>query len=554
MKKAFSNTYVMAAIWALLLYLPNLYALYWSTITGGNFSGSIVNIHDHNVYLSSVRDGMNGEVWIGQLLFTTETDLPQPLHFVHASLFYRLIGWLFGLTNLPINLFYLVVGLLLAFIAFNAYSRLFTECLESHGQVKIATTFLFVFPGLLWINQILQEFPNAESYVPNNVLFAELWGNPSMNPITHNSYMPHFVAANIIVTLLFCSFLHVIRDNRTSYLLMSVYALIVAYLLPSLGILWLAIVSTVLVYLILVGRMSVSDVIPVILSFIPSGLMSIWSYSLAFRSDFWAKYIYANVIVNGTIDLPLLILHIGVFTPLIVWGSFKLLIFYDNKHLGHVIATIWLFWLFVLALASFPGSPRFMDGIYLPISILVTYIISNMHNVPNSVRKWLYTITTLLVIPGTLITYIYPWYGHLYLHFSDKRINLRSDDIWPIRLSITEMDALHWIKDNVGMNDVVVAGPIFSSFVPGFSGAKVYLGHIGRTIDFSQKLSAVQGINIVNRLPSIESDGSVWFVNTSHEIVSTPQKIYINDGSAHCAGADFDLGDVSILEYTNCKS
>ena len=553
MKKVFSNTYVMAAVWALLLFIPNFYALYLSTNTGGNFSGSIVNIHDHNAYLASVRDGMNGDVWIGQLSLTTETDLPQTLNFVHASLLYRLLGWLYGLTNLPIHLFYIVVGFLLAFIGFNVYVRLFTECLETSKQVKIATAVLFVFPGLLWLNQMLQEFPNAESYVPNNILYAELWGNPSMNPITHNSYMPHFVAANIIVALLFCSLLHAIRDKRPNYLVMSIYALIAAYLLPSLGILWVAIVSTVLVYLMLLRRMSLSNVSPVLMSFVPSGLMSMWSYSLAFRSDFWAKYIYTNVVMSGTIDLSLFVLHVGVFTPFVVWGTFKLLRSYETKRLGHVIASIWLFWLFVLALASFPGSTRFMDGIYLPISILVTYVVSNLNDVTSGVRKWLYAVTTLLVIPGTLITYIYPWYGHLYLHFSDKRLNLLSEDIWPIRLSISEVTAFRWIEDNVGVNDVVVAGPIFSNFVPAFSGAKVYLGHIGRTIDYSQKFSAVEQINTFKRLPLLESDGNVWFVNTSHETVGTPEKIYIDDGNEYCAGADFDLGDVSILEYTNCN-
>ena len=226
---------------------------------------------------------------------------------------------------------------------------------------------------------------------------------------------------------------------------------------------------------------------------------------------------------------------------------------YETKRLGHVIASIWLFWLFVLALASFPGSTRFMDGIYLPISILVTYVVSNLNDVTSGVRKWLYAVTTLLVIPGTLITYIYPWYGHLYLHFSDKRLNLLSEDIWPIRLSISEVTAFRWIEDNVGVNDVVVAGPIFSNFVPAFSGAKVYLGHIGRTIDYSQKFSAVEQINTFKRLPLLESDGNVWFVNTSHETVGTPEKIYIDDGSTYCSGADFNVGDISVLEYNNCN-
>ena len=553
MKKLFSSTYVMAAIWSLLLFLPNLYAAYLSTNTGGYFSGSIVNIHDHNAYLASVRDGMNGDVWIGQLSFATETGLPQTLNFVHASLFYRLLGWLFGLTNLPINLFYISVGLLLAFIAFNVYVRLFTECLATNKQVKIAIISLFIFPGLLWLNQIAQEFPHASRNVYKYILFAEPWGNPSMNPISHNRYMPHFVVANIIVALLFCSLLQVIRDNRRNYWVMSIYALIVAWLLPSCGILWLAVVSTVLVYIMLVGRMSLSNVIPVLISFVPSGVVCLWTYRLAFRSDFWAEYIYSQIVMNGKIDFFLFVLHLGVLSLFVVWGIFTLLRSNKPKQLGHIVASIWLVWLFVLSLASFQGSPRFMDGIYLPVSIIVTYALSNMSNVTKGVRKWIYSIIILLVIPGTLITYIYPWYGHLYLHFSDKRLNLLSEDIWPIRLSISEVTAFRWIEDNVGVNDVVVAGPIFSNFVPAFSGAKVYLGHIGRTIDYSQKFSAVEQINTFKRLPLLESDGNVWFVNTSHETVGTPEKIYIDDGNEYCAGADFNVGDISVLEYNNCN-
>ena len=553
MKRIMNGKHVMAAGWALLLYAPNLYAWYLSTNTGGIFSGSIVNIHDHNVYLGSVRDGMNGDVWIGNLLFTTEANLPQALNFLHASLFYRLLGWLYGFTGLPINIFYIAVGYALAFIAFSTYIKLFADCLESDKEVRIATALLFVFPGLLWVNQILQELPNVENYIPNNILFAEGWGNPSINPITHNYYMPHFVMANITVAILFRSLLHAIRDNRPNYFSISVFSFLAAWLLPSLGILWIAIVVTSIAYLMLVRSISQSHVIRILLSFVPSGLMSIWSYQLAFRSDFWAKYIYTNVMANGTIGLWLLIMHVGVLAPFTIWGAYKAFRSDEIKHFGHVLASIWLLWLLILAIGSFPGSPRFMDGLYLPVGILVSYVLSSMNVASIGIKKWLYATIILLVLPGTLITYIYPWYGHLYLHFSDKRLNLRNGDIWPIRLSIAEMETFRWIEDNVGMDDVVVAGPIFASFVPGFSGAKVYLGHIGRTIDFSQKLTAVQQINLVNRLPALDSFGNVWFVNTSHETIGTPEKFYTDGGNSYCSSDDFDLGDVSVLQYKHCN-
>ena len=475
MRRFISSQYVLAAGWALLLYAPNLYAYYLAMNTGGSFAGSIVNIHDHNAYLASVRDGIHGDIWLGNLSFTTEANLPQALNFIHAALFYRLLGWLYGFTGLPINMFYLVVGYVLALVAFRAYSRLFAECLESNREVRIATVFLFIFPGLLWVNQILQEIPNVENYIPNNILFAELWGNPSMNPITHNYYMPHFVVANITVAVLFRSLLHSIRDNQPNYFSISVSALLSTWLLPSLGILWIAIVVTSIAYVTLVWRTSLPHAKWVFVSLIPAGIMSLWSYQLAFRSDFWAEYIYSNVVMNGTIDIWLFMLHLGVLGPVAAWGACRVFQSNSINYFGHIMASMWLLWLLILALASFPGSPRFMDGIYLPTIVLVSYVLSSMTTVSKGMSRLVYALVAIFILPGTFLTYVYPWYGHLYLHFSDKRLNLRSGDIWPIRLSTVEMETFRWIEDYAGGNDVVVAGPITASFVPGFSGARVFL-------------------------------------------------------------------------------
>ena len=552
MRKIIYKQYLLAILWVFILYIPTIYALSSSIISDRYFSGSIVNIHDHNAYLSSVQDGMNGEVWLGNLLFTTESDLPQGLHHIHASLFYRILGWIYGLIGLPINLFYIVIGSIFAFIAFIGYCKLFNACFSSKRELTVAMILLFVFPGVLWINQLMQQIPDNTTYFPNHILFAELWGNPSMNPLTHNSYMPHFVFATATSSILFCSLLEVVHSKSSNYLRIAISSLLVAWLLPTLGILWIAISFTYILYNRLYFGLSNSRIKLLSISFVPAVILSLWSSHLAFLDEFWVKYIYTNVVMNGTIDLALFILHLGIFSIVVAWSMFELAKNHTNNSGGTVLAAIWLFWLFIISLASFPGSPRFMDGIYLPVIILVTYAYSNIRNTKPALLRWFNLTIIVAVLPGTILTYIYPWYGHLYVHFFETRLNLLSDEIWPIHLSKSEANTLYWLKDNVDDSDVVISGPIMSSFVPAFSGSRVYFGHIGRTVDFHRKLDELQTLKDTKRLTLLELDGDLWLVSTPKEPIDSPNRLYVGQINYYCATDSILMDDVSVVQYQWC--
>ncbi len=554
MRRLIRNQYVLAMVWAMLLYGPNRYGFYLATTTGGTFAGSILNIHDRNAYLVSVRDGMQGDVWLGNLLFTTEYGLPQELNFIHSSLFYRLLGWFYGLTGLSINYFYIVVGYPLACIAFITYRRLFVACLESDREVQVATAFLVIFPGLLGINQLLQEFPILEDYISGRYLYAEGWGNPSMNPITHNCYMPHFVLANISVAILFRNLVICVRDKQRNYRDIAIAVFLVSWLLPTLGILWIAIIVTSIAYMSLVWRKSIPDTKLIFVSLVPGGIMSLWYSHFALRSDFWLYYFYKNEVMNGTIDVWLLILHVGVLGPMAVWSAYRVLRSDSTHYFGHVLSSIWLLFILIVSLGNFPGSARFMDGIYLPIIVLVSYAISHMSTISDNLSRLYYVIMAILILPGTFLTYVYPWYGHLYVHYVDKRVNLHSADIWPIRLSTSEMDMFSWIENNVGNNDVVVAGPVFANFIPAFSGSRVLLGHIGRTIDYHPKLHALQKIDVLGRLPALDNYDNIWVIDTIREPIGAPATLHTDTAKfSYCSLDALSVGDISVLQYTSCS-
>ena len=542
----------IALAWSILLNFPHLYAWAAATRTGGVFAGSVVNLHDHNAYLASVQDGMQGNVWLGALSFITEPNLPPALQFFHASPFYRILGWLYGLTGLPVNLFYLVVALILAPLAFGAYSRLFAACLSNNQELWLAKGLLFAFPGLLWINQGLQEWPEVENYVPRGVLYAEAWGNVSLNPITHNVYMPHFVAATIGVALLGHSLVQAISTRRTNIVTLVGFSLLVSMLLPSLGALWVAIGASLVAYAFIRWGLPKRNSALLILSFGPAGLLVLWVYQLSFQSEFWATYLQRAISMTGKIDFWLLALHLGVLGPLALWGGWLALRARSARNVGGVLAALWLLWTVIIALANFTGSPRFMDGIYLPAIILASRVIAEWRNTGFRWSNWRFVLVACFLFPGTLLTYVYPWVGQIFVHFVDQRINLLSDDLWPIRLSADEGKVLVWLQAHVAAEDVVAAGPVFGSFVPGFTGRRVYLGHIGFTLDFDRKLAALGWLDSVSHLPGLYGPTTIWLVNSPREPLPIPSEIYIENEIRACTSLDFTFGEINVTQYSPC--
>ena len=406
---------------------------------------------------------------------------------------------------------------------------------------------------MLWVNQLLQEWPNAEAHVPAHILYAELWGLASMNPIVHNVYMPHFVAATVCVALLGRKLVQCLRGSSADYLLLAGYSLLIAWLLPSLGALWVAVGACSVGYALVRWRLALRHGSLILLSFVPAGFIALWAYQFTFRSEFWAKYIHHAIAMTGIIDFWLLALHLGVFGPLALWGTWTAFRSHSKRDAGAVLASIWLVWLIALSLPGFTGSPRFMDGAYLAAIVLASRVMAGWRAAGLGWLNLRFALVGFVILPGTLITYTYPWIGHIFVHFEDRRINLLSSDLWPIRLSSDEAEALEWIEEHADAIDVVVAGPVFGSFVPGFSGARVYLGHIGRTLDFDRKLIALKQLDVLRRLPGLYAPDNVLIVDTTREPLTQPAEFRTETGDSFCSMQSFALKDVSVTQYTSCS-
>ncbi len=516
------------------------------------FAGSLWGMHDHNLYLGGAKMGMHGRVLSDTLLFTTEEGLSLAFSFLpHGTLFYRLVGWLYGLMGLPSNLLFMVVGLPLSIVAFGAYYALFSEVLRSEAERRLGLLMLFTFPGLIWMEKLYQNVPNIESWLPPRLLYTELWGIGNMNPITHNAHVPHFVVASIAMAFGMLTLAQSVRARQPNHFRLAGFGFLVAWLLPSLGILWVAVFVAFLVYAICYWKYPIGQGVRTLLTLIPAACMVALPVVVSRGDHVWAEYVRLAVAVTGTVDPITWFMHLGVLGVLGLWGAIKTLRGSRPDEAGRVLMAVWLLMTFLLSFLFRVGSPRLMDGLYLPAIALSVPLIINP-----GISRHRYNIfrfaVALALLPGTVVTYIYPWAGRFHVAGVDHRLSLQDADLWPVVLSEDEDAALGILESEAKADDIVIAGPVLASFVPGFTGRRVYLGHIVATLRFWDKLAVVKQLEEQPTLLGLANARSVWILDTPKEHLSRPPSLRLQSGRNLCLNQETESGKVILAHYIPC--
>lgn len=543
---------VLASIWALLLYFPVIYTWILSAREGGLFTGSIWGMHDRNLYLGAAQVGMQGKIFSNTLLFTTEEGLSDAFAFLpHGLLLYRIIGWIYGMTGAPVNLFFLLVGLPLSIVAFGAYYALFSEVFKREAERRLGMLLLFTFPGFIWLEKIYHNIPSIENWVPVHLLYTELWGIASMNPITHNAHVPHFVAASISMAMGMRALAQSVRTRQPRYFHLATFGFVVAWLLPALGILWAVVFLVFLGYVVCVWKYPLKWVLGIMFSLVPAACMVALPVAASFRDHVWAEYVRMAIAVTGVVDPVVWFMHLGALGVLGLWGASQVIRSSGPNESGRVLMSIWLLMTLLFSLSFQVGTSRLMDGFYLPAIALSVPLIVNP-TISRYRQHILRSVIALALLPGTLITYIYPWAGEFHVALVDHRLSLRDADLWPIVLSEDESAVLGIASSEVQAGDTVIAGPVLAGLVPGLIGRQVYLGHIVRTLQFSKKLDVIQRLDQQPTLPGFSNAGSVWIIDTPKEQMIRPQSLRLSSGRLLCLDQETEIGKVTLSHYLKC--
>jgi uncharacterized membrane protein len=134
-----------------------------------------------------------------------------------------------------------------------------------------------------------------------------------------------------------------------------------------------------------------------------------------------------------------------------------------------------------------------LNGWQVPIAILATaglfdYVkpvfvkrLSRMRGTSSDklINLGLVGLFLLAIVPTNL--YLFAW----------RFIDLSRHD-YPYYLHRDEVAALNWIDQQTGGDEVVLSSEVVGQYVPAWAGTHVFLGHWAQTVDYYEKVDAVE--------------------------------------------------------------
>ncbi len=479
-------------IWIVLIVgltcLPYLYA-YLSTPADMFYTGLIVNPYDGNSYLAKMRQGARGE-WLFHLPYTSE-DHEGAFIFT----FYLLLGRLSALVGLPLiwtyHLARVASGLFLLVVAYY-FAALF---LENIKERRFALLLIGLSSGVGWLLLLTPlDILTPDLWMPEAITFFSIFANP------------HFPLA---VALMLLTFAWVVRaGNGTSSEGRWRWKDLIPACLASLllGIVQPFCVLTV--YVVLAMHIGLG----LIVAFAgrhASGDKGITPDGTRLP---WPEIIKATI--AGAVTVPLIFYDYYVYTfnpALHAWSVQNLTPSPPPWHyaLGYGLVLVlalggmvWacgnraftlqrdgarflLIWVVVNALllyAPFSLQRRLVTGLHIPLSILATVGLSRYILPLLSLRRQRLLTWTLIIL--TLPT-------NLFLLVASTGGVAKHER--PLYIYSEEKEALDWLRENTGMEDVVLASPGMDPFpgtsllIPAWAGNRVLYGHPFETIEADQK-------------------------------------------------------------------
>jgi hypothetical protein len=140
---------------------------------------------------------------------------------------------------------------------------------------------------------------------------------------------------------------------------------------------------------------------------------------------------------------------------------------------------VWIGLTLILIWAPFNLQRRFLLGFYLPCVALAAFGFQMVSKIKWPNIRLLLVLMLILSLPSSLVLYIGAYTA---IQNHDSRIYIHR----------SEENALRWIQQNANQDDLVLAEPDLSLYIPAKTGMRVIYGHPFETVDSEARLTEVQ--------------------------------------------------------------
>lgn len=477
MQSFFRNDNVSRTEWRRVTFWGGLFAIItllpfvWATIATGSewhFAGLLMDVNDSASALSKIRDGINGD-WLIQLRYTPETHEPAGLFPLYVVLGHmaRALGF---------------SELLVFHLARLATSMLMFASLYLLGATvwkRLRPRWLFFFLSILgsgmgWLVVTLQiGIVTPDLYLPE--------GFPLFAALTN----PQYPLSIALLALIASEFLQAFRPGfrevpsaENGGLNILIYTTVLALIQPTALIsIGLAICIFVIITSYRQRAVAWHEFRWFSMLFLPAFPVLFYYLLILNNNDTIRDYV--DQYTRRTPDFFALLLGYGFLLVLAVPGIWRAVRRFDRD--GDQIMLLWL----VTNIASLYLPSNFYQQILLGLSIpIVFFVVRSIEEFwfEKIDPKHYLTATMLiftLVIPSNIIAMVLPIYGAI--------INEESGVEYGILIDRSYEDTFDWLSENGNRDEVALASPSVSRWLPTATDLRVVYGHPFETTHASRR-------------------------------------------------------------------
>lgn len=405
-----------------------------------SFTGLIANPLDSFSYLAKMRQGYEG-AWLFVLPFSSAKSAPSFLFE-----YYIFLGHLSRWMHISlINMFHLARITNSGILAWSIWIFIDYFYEKPLSDKTKLWRILLLGSGVGWIAAFFQK-STADLWVAEAYPFLASYTNP---------HFPLSIA--LMLVLLVASKM---RSTRMMFVVSAGSSLVLSIIQPF---------CVILIGLILGIQLVISAIQKRINKTLIYQLLAIGLFSLPFAWFYWSSIstdpllqqwnsqnltqspVWWDVLAAFSPGIP--VVSVGVF--LRKWDIFK----------KHQELWIWLFVGFGCLLLPFQLQRRFLIGIYIPLTMLAWYILSELNSLISTIIVNRIKIGyQILIFPTTILIILLGIFGILQ----------KSPYYFLNRL---EVQAINWLQNNGSNESIVFTDPQTSLFIPGMANRRVVYGH-----------------------------------------------------------------------------
>ncbi len=499
---------VAAVMLVLLAFLPFV-VIAIAGIPGWQFMGLLHNHRDGATYLSKMMIGAQGE-WLVSFLHTPEDHSGALIAFI-----YVVLGHISGFTKVPLLVLFHVARVAAALFMYMAIYQLAASVWMRLRTRRIFFTILSLGAGFGWLYVVL----TGGDVSPPDMSIPEAF------PFYSSLVNIHFPLTVACLALLASMIIIVFRPGANEEPRLDNGGLVTVLLSVALSFLYphaLVPISGALVIfsgiqMLRARKINLRDLRWLALIILPVVPMAVYYGAIVAYNPAMQVWTAQNITTAPGI-VPLLI---GLGLPLVLAlpGIWRAIIRFEAD--GDQFMLIWIIVILILLYLPTQIQRRFAVGMMIPIVYFATRSLEDFWFQRVTNRRWRYRLF-MLFVPLIALSQIFI----LFTPILPVLIN-RPEQSQGIFLQQDYTTAFDWLETRTDLNDVILAAPDVSLWIPGWVGARVVYGHPFETLDADAKLDSVLAWykgDVTDCLALIEE----WDVQY---VLAGPQEAALGDGT-----------------------